>query len=127
MHPAKMRYCRKAAKNYRHPAEGRCASTKCNNYFRYWHFSDLPDLADDVRSLCAREDMIWDTQPSSPRQTHPLIGSRAAMSKMLADCEVLYILCSWPGLRWRRLSYFEGGIRCSRQSNGTPDITLANG
>lgn len=34
--------------------------------------------------------MIWDPQPSSP-QTHPLIGSRAAMSKMLADCEVLYI------------------------------------
>jgi hypothetical protein len=39
---------------------------------------------------CAREDMIWDTQPSSS-QTHPLISSRAAMSKMLADCEVLYI------------------------------------
>jgi hypothetical protein len=41
MHPAKMRYCRKAAKNYRHPAEGRCASNKCNNYFRYWHKADM--------------------------------------------------------------------------------------
>jgi hypothetical protein len=34
--------------------------------------------------------MIWDTQHSSP-QTHALIGWRAAMSKMLAHCEVLYI------------------------------------
>ena len=34
---AEMRYCRKAAKNYRHLAEGRCASNKCNNHFRYWH------------------------------------------------------------------------------------------
>jgi hypothetical protein len=35
------------------------------------HFSDLPDLADDVRSLCDREDMIWDTQPSSPARRMP--------------------------------------------------------
>jgi hypothetical protein len=48
--------------------------------------------------------MIWDTQPSgSPRQTHALIGSPAAMSKMLADCEVLYIPVFLAGLRWRRL------------------------
>jgi hypothetical protein len=37
--------------------------------------------------------MIWDTQHSSPADAC-LIGSRAAMSKMLAHCEVLYILVS---------------------------------
>jgi hypothetical protein len=75
---------------------------------------------------CDREDMIWDTQPSSS-QTHPLIGSRAAMSKMLADCEVLYIPVFLARAKMAKASYFEGGIRCSRQSNGTPDTTLANG
>jgi hypothetical protein len=77
---------------------------------------------------CDREDMIWGTQPSgSPRQTHALIGSPAAMSKMLADCEVLYIPVFLARAKMAKASYFEGGIRCSRQSNGVPDITLANG
>ncbi len=61
------------------------------------------------------------------KQTHALIGSPAAMSKMLADCEVLYIPVFLARAKMVKASYFEGGIRCSRQSNGTPDITLANG
>ena len=49
------------------------------------------------------------------------------MPKMLADCEVLYIPVFLARAKMAKASYFEGGIRCSRQSNGTPDITLANG
>ena len=31
------------------------------------------------------------------------VRSPAAMSKMLANCEVVYIPVFWPGLMWRRL------------------------
>ena len=48
------------------------------------------------------------------------------MSKMLADCEVLYILVFLARAKMAKASYFEGGLQCSRQSNGTPDIALAN-
>ena len=49
------------------------------------------------------------------------------MSNMLADCEVLYMLVCLARAKMAKASYLEGGIRCWRQSNGTPDITLANG
>ena len=52
------------------------------------------------------------------------VRSPAPMSMMLANCEVVYILAR---ANVAKASYFEGGIQCSRQSNGTPDITLANG
>ena len=55
------------------------------------------------------------------------VRSPAAMSKMLANCEVVYIAVFWARANVAKASYFEGGIQCSRQSNGTPDITLANG
>jgi len=31
------------------------------------------------------------------------VRSPAAMSKMLANCDVVYIPVFWPGLMWRRL------------------------
>jgi hypothetical protein len=89
-----------------------------------WHFSDRPDRADEVRS-CDREQVIWDTQSALPDPCSHRIARD--LSKMLADCEVLYISAFSARLRWRKASYFEGGIRCSRQSNGTPDIARANG
>ena len=55
------------------------------------------------------------------------VRSPAAMSKMLANCEVVYIPVFLARANVAKASYFEGGIQCSRQSNGTPDITLANG
>ena len=35
-----------------------------------------------------------------PRQTHALIGSPAAVAKMLADCEVLYtpVFLAWANM-----------------------------
>lgn len=52
---------------------------------------------------------------------------RAAVSKMLADCEVLYTPVFLARAKMTEASCFVGGIRCSRPSNGTPDITRANG
>jgi hypothetical protein len=46
----------------------------------------------------------------------------------VADCEVLYIPVFLARAKIAKgFLLFEGGIRCSRQSNRTPDTTLANG
>jgi hypothetical protein len=55
------------------------------------------------------------------------VRSPAAMSKMLANCEVVYIPAFLAHANVAEASYFKGGIQCSPQSNGTPDIALANG
>ncbi|WP_347337135.1 hypothetical protein [Bradyrhizobium lablabi] len=65
--------------------------------------------------------------PPASRQTHALIGLSAAMSKMLPGCEIHYIPVFLAWAKIAKASYVKGGIRCSRQSNGTPDTTLANG
>lgn len=71
--------------------------------------------------------MIRDTQSPAARQTHALMGSLLAMSKMSADCEVVYSPVLLARARMAEGFFLEGGIRCSRHSNGTPDITLADG
>lgn len=55
------------------------------------------------------------------------VRSPAAMSKMLANCEEVYIPAFLAHANVAEASYFKGGIQCSPQSNGTPDIALANG
>ena len=60
-------------------------------------------------------------------QRHRNCASSARLSKMLIDCEVLYTPVFLARAKMTEASCFEGGIRCSRPSNGTPDITLANG
>ena len=46
---AELRYCRKAANNYRHLAEGQCSSNKFSSLCRYWHVCDMPTDPDNVR------------------------------------------------------------------------------
>ena len=63
--------------------------------------------------------MIRELSPADAMPDHAVVGSPATCWLAV---KYFTFLRSWFGLKWGKASYFEGGIRCSRQN-----ITRANG